>query len=157
AARFSDFAVLFRTNRQAACLEESFRRSSIPFHVAGPVGRNFWEFIEKLRATLPEEGLNLEDFIRSQAALHTIDENTLSLFLQRAAQYEGRPVVDALNELLDELLLFRPQDNMDIKADKVNLLTMHSSKGLEWRIVFIAGAEHGLMPLTMKGEDPDME
>lgn len=157
AARFSDFAVLFRTNRQAVVLAESFRRSSIPFHVVGPPGQGFWGFIEKLRLSLPEEDETLASHIRTQAGLHGIDENTLSLFLQRAAQYEGRPVKDGLNELLDELLLFRPQDNMDIKADKVNLLTMHSSKGLEWRCVFIAGAEDGLMPLTMRGGDTDLE
>lgn len=156
-ARFSDFAVLFRTNRQAERLADSFSRSSIPFHVAGPVGRGFWEFIEKLRALLPEEGRTLVSHIRTQAALHGIDAHILNLFLQRAAQYEGLPAKDALNELLDELLLFRPQDNIVIKADKVNLLTMHSSKGLEWRCVFIAGAEHGLIPLTMRGEEPDME
>lgn len=156
-ARFSDFAVLFRTNRQAESLADCFSRSSIPFHVAGPPGQGFWEFIEKLRARLPEEGGTLVSHVRTQAALHGINENTLSLFLQRAAQYEERPAKDALNELLDELLLFRPQDNIVIKADKVNLLTMHSSKGLEWRVVFIAGVEHGLIPLIMRGEVSDME
>lgn len=40
------------------------------------------------------------------------------------------------------------RDDMDEENDKgkVNLMTIHASKGLEFPVVFIAGAEEGLIP-----------
>jgi DNA helicase-2/ATP-dependent DNA helicase PcrA len=38
------------------------------------------------------------------------------------------------------------QDGLDLKADKISLLTMHASKGLEFRLVFVTGLEEGIIP-----------
>ncbi|MDR1658608.1 MAG: UvrD-helicase domain-containing protein [Deltaproteobacteria bacterium] len=45
-------------------------------------------------------------------------------------------------------------DGLDFKADKINLLTMHSAKGLEFRLVFVVGLEDRLCPLHLEAE-PD--
>jgi DNA helicase-2/ATP-dependent DNA helicase PcrA len=37
-------------------------------------------------------------------------------------------------------------DGLDFKADKISLLTMHASKGLEFRVVFVIGLEEGVCP-----------
>ncbi|MDR2339835.1 MAG: UvrD-helicase domain-containing protein [Deltaproteobacteria bacterium] len=39
------------------------------------------------------------------------------------------------------------QDGLDLKADKISLLTMHASKGLEFRLVFVTGLEDGIIPV----------
>ena len=44
-------------------------------------------------------------------------------------------------------------DGLDFSADKISLLTMHAAKGLEFRLVFIVGAEEGLCPYFFPGED----
>jgi superfamily I DNA/RNA helicase len=41
------------------------------------------------------------------------------------------------------------------RAEKVSLMTMHASKGLEFPVVFIAGCEKGLIPLNRQGAEPD--
>ncbi|MDR1167162.1 MAG: UvrD-helicase domain-containing protein [Deltaproteobacteria bacterium] len=45
------------------------------------------------------------------------------------------------------------QDGLDLKAEKISLLTMHAAKGLEFRLVFVAGVEEGLIPAALGKED----
>ncbi|MDR0881632.1 MAG: UvrD-helicase domain-containing protein [Candidatus Adiutrix sp.] len=44
-------------------------------------------------------------------------------------------------------------DHLDFTADKISLLTMHASKGLEFRLVFVIGAEEGLCPYLRPDEE----
>ena len=45
-------------------------------------------------------------------------------------------------------------DSWDENADAVTLMTMHSSKGLEFPSVYIAGVERGLFPLPKSFDEP---
>jgi superfamily I DNA/RNA helicase len=40
------------------------------------------------------------------------------------------------------------------RAEKVSLMTMHAAKGLEFPVVFIAGCEKDLIPLSRQGAEP---
>ena len=55
-----------------------------------------------------------------------------------------------LKQFLDQLLLDAYTDAGRLKTDAVHLLTFHASKGLEFPVVFIAGAEEGITPLQRK-------
>jgi DNA helicase-2/ATP-dependent DNA helicase PcrA len=47
---------------------------------------------------------------------------------------------------LNRISLITKDDGEDDNKDKVNLMTIHAAKGLEFPVVFIAGAEEGLIP-----------
>jgi DNA helicase-2/ATP-dependent DNA helicase PcrA len=52
-------------------------------------------------------------------------------------------------------LITRDDDNDDANKGKVNLMTIHASKGLEFPVVFIAGAEDGIIPHKRSMEEGD--
>ena len=57
-----------------------------------------------------------------------------------------------LDSFLEDVSLATDADNKDAEngsADKVMLMTLHSAKGLEFKIVFIIGMEEGLFPSRM--------
>ena len=58
-----------------------------------------------------------------------------------------------LDEFLQEVTLYTEGD--EETKDCVYLSTVHSAKGMEFRCVFIVGAEEGLFPLSRANDDPD--
>lgn len=49
-------------------------------------------------------------------------------------------------QILTEIPLFTDQDTDDDLLDRVNMLTLHAAKGLEFPVVFIMGMEEGIFP-----------
>ena len=52
---------------------------------------------------------------------------------------------------LETLALQGEVDDYDPRADRVTLMTLHASKGLEFPVVFIVGCEDGLLPYRRPG------
>ncbi|MFW6331631.1 MAG: ATP-dependent helicase, partial [Gemmatimonadota bacterium] len=61
----------------------------------------------------------------------------------------------ALDLFLQEVSLITDVDLHDPAADAVTLMTLHTAKGLEFPVVFIAGLEDGLFPLARAYDEPD--
>lgn len=57
-------------------------------------------------------------------------------------------------EFIHEVSIIKESDTIDERADRISLMTLHSSKGLEYNCVFIVGLENGIMPLH-KAQTPE--
>ena len=64
------------------------------------------------------------------------------------------PEQDPLNEFLAQAALDAGDEQADEFEDAVQLMTLHSAKGLEFPLVFVAGVEENLFPHKMSVEDP---
>ena len=58
-------------------------------------------------------------------------------------------------QFLDRAALDAGDRQADVGEDAVQLMTLHSAKGLEFPLVFLAGMEENLFPHRMSAEDPD--
>ncbi len=240
--RYSDFAVLYRTNAQSRSMEEALRRGGIPYRIVG--GISFYQrkeikdalaylrlvvnphddasllraintptrgvgakTMQQLRnyanahdaplwdaARRPEEaGLSgraakavggfaqmilkhandshnipadelSRNLIQASGLLQSLrDENTpeslvrlenIHELLNAVAEFvqggEGR----TLSTFLQEVSLVADIDNLQEDDNRVTLMTLHASKGLEFKVVFVSGLEEGLFPLAMAAQDP---
>jgi len=68
----------------------------------------------------------------------------------------GEVGLTPLDHFLQRATLVTGVDTMDSQADAVTMMTMHNAKGLEFPVVFIAGMEDGLFPLSRAFDDPPM-
>ncbi|MEA3273705.1 MAG: DNA helicase II [Pseudomonadota bacterium] len=62
---------------------------------------------------------------------------------------------DPLGAFLSHAALEAGEAQADQFEDGVQLMTLHSAKGLEFPLVFIAGVEEGLFPHSMSADDPE--
>jgi DNA helicase-2/ATP-dependent DNA helicase PcrA len=60
----------------------------------------------------------------------------------------------SLTEFLTDVALVSDVDELSQDVDAVTLLTLHSAKGLEYPVVFLAGLEEGMLPHSRSMESP---
>ena len=220
--KYSDFAVLYRTNAQSRVLEQTCTSNSIPYNVIGSYKYLDRKEIKDLVAYLnliynPNDSVSLErvinvpkrgigaktiDSIRGKSALEGIsmfdaidsgkelewkkivlelieDAKELSLadliedvlvktgirseyesdasvesdrrledleeFKSLAINFEDNGIFD-LETFLENIMLVSDTGQYSNNDDVVTLMTLHSAKGLEFKVVFIVGMEEGIFP-----------
>ncbi|WP_320068280.1 UvrD-helicase domain-containing protein [Micromonospora sp. RTGN7] len=167
---FSDIAVLYRTDAQAAPIVDALARANIPVQkrshdrLRDRPGVN--AIARELRhADGPADGLPARVRLAGQVVADRFAAPTLD-GSGTARPEEVRAAVDLLTPLArrcgDDLELFLSQlatgaevDALDPRAEAVTLLTLHAAKGLEFPVVFLVGCEDGLLPLRWPGSTPD--
>ncbi|MCH2653225.1 MAG: UvrD-helicase domain-containing protein [Gemmatimonadetes bacterium] len=103
---------------------------------------------------LNNEGPDGEDRVRNVIELiaGTLD------FDATLAQTIEPDEIDTFTELdlfLQEVALIADLDRLDPGSETVTLMTLHNAKGLEFSLVFIAGLEEGLFPLSRAYDEAD--
>lgn len=242
-AKYSDFAILYRTNEQSNALELIFSKSKVPYRIFG--GTRFYDRKEikdviaylnvianpsdttrlKRIINVPKrgigqttvnnatdisvrEGKTLYEVIRtaneykelSKAAANlrafgemiesfAVDANNMTLenliervitvtgyrdmlledeltrdkvglideLLSTAVLFEQESEVKSLEAFLEQVALVSDIDNFDNDTDAVAMMTMHSSKGLEFPVVFLPGFEEGLFPSQRSVDENNLE
>jgi len=98
-----------------------------------------------------QETLERSDSEDDQERLANIEE-----LLTAAREFDERtPGEGHLEEFLEDVCLVNETDTWDAVSDRVTLMTLHASKGLEFPVVFIAAMEEGLIPHERSREKPD--
>ncbi|MGB3542060.1 ATP-dependent helicase, partial [Rubrivirga sp.] len=111
---------------------------------------------ELARELIQETGLL--KFFRDQntpealARLENIHEllNAVAEFAGGSPDGEPR----TMSEFLQEVSLVADVDRLGDDENRVTLMTLHASKGLEFKVVFVTGLEEGLFPLAKAAQDP---
>ncbi len=83
-------------------------------------------------------------------------ENVLEL-LTVAKEYNHLAPPQGLRNFLEEVSLLTNADGISSNKEVVNLMTLHCAKGLEFKAVFIAGCEEGLLPHSLSQTQEELE
>lgn len=131
--------------------------------------------IEAFMQLIDRITIGLYELTLAEQVEHALTVSSLLSFYQQERGEEARGRVENLDELVSAAGQFQVEDNPQgdplmaflataaLEAgerqgeegqDCVQLMTLHSAKGLEFPIVFLAGLEEGLFPHFMSATDP---
>ena len=130
--------------------------------------KGFVNLIRVLRSglssyTLPDlikallENIEYAEYLRDQDEESAEDRlGNVDELITKAAVYEETHDEPNLSEFLEEIMLVADIDNVEDGDNRVLLMTLHSAKGLEFPVVYLAGMEDGLFPgfMTIASDDP---
>ncbi|MBQ9625408.1 MAG: ATP-binding domain-containing protein, partial [Clostridia bacterium] len=111
------------------------------------------ELVEKL---INDSGM-LKSYEETKTEENLSKRDNLLELVTVARDFEQAEESVSLGDFLENVLLVTDLDNSDDDDDKVSLMTLHSAKGLEFPVVFIAGMENGLFPSNMSKEENRLE
>ncbi|MBF0214435.1 MAG: ATP-dependent helicase, partial [Magnetococcales bacterium] len=155
---FSDFAVLYRSEALSLPICQALERAGIPYQKRSH---------HRLREHAGVKSL-VEAAGRLVAGAGTVRERLLRAGKLAGGDLEVSQALEWLAPLAEEhgadwegflsaLALGAEVDLLDPRAQRVSLLTLHGSKGLEYRVVFVVGCEEGLLPWRFGDGEPEPE
>ena len=102
------------------------------------------EFVQKvIDNTKYVDELKAEETDEANGRIENIEEfkSVVMEFMQNSEE-------KTLEEFLSSVSLVSDLDSIDEEDDFVTLMTLHSAKGLEFPVVFLAGVEEGIFPIS---------
>ena len=111
---------------------------------------------EALKTIIREAGF--ADYFKGNKLEEDRRENINEL-LSVTKKFDELPPPEGIEKLLTEASLMSETTEIDLEDgdDEVALLTAHAAKGLEFKIIIIAGMEEGLFPHTLSETAADLE
>jgi DNA helicase-2/ATP-dependent DNA helicase PcrA len=152
----------------AACQEMSEWMQELAQIMAGPNPLTITELLEQvLRRSGYMAALRADNSVEAQARMENLEEllNTTQEFDRNrqsgpytTAEQEGEDEEEdsPLESFLVEVSLLTDQDRAEGAAkEQVTLMTLHSAKGLEYPVVYLAGLEEETFPHSRSMDDPE--
>ncbi len=137
---FSDFAILYRTSAQLKPLIEALERSGMPYVKLSDEMLCDKKPVRDLLKSLSSSEPVLNQ-LENYADKESIEDCVFNYLKKLAVEYPDK------NKFIHAISLIKESDTLDSRADRIALMTLHSSKGLEYKCVFITGLENGIIPL----------
>ncbi len=118
----------------------------------------YQDLLDKLNAgelvrTLVEETGILQHYKKQETQEDLERLNNINEILNSVDEFMARNPEAMLTDFLEEVSLLTGIDRWNDQANRITLMTVHSSKGLEFPIVFLIGLEDGLFPLYLTLQD----
>ncbi len=92
------------------------------------------------------QGMGFEEYVRDGTDRGEERWDNVRELFSVCIKYGDLSAREAMLILIEEAALAQDTDGIVYEKDLVNLMTLHSAKGLEFPVVFIAGCEQGLLP-----------
>ncbi|HVP12380.1 MAG TPA: UvrD-helicase domain-containing protein [Phycisphaerae bacterium] len=110
-----------------------------------------------VETTLRDSGL--EAMYRGEDAVDNEQLANVEELVTAARQYDIENPEGSLGDWLHQISLVSDVDTVNLSGGAVTLMTLHSAKGLEFPVVFIAGLEEGMLPhrRALQGNDDELE
>ena len=110
--------------------------------------------IAELIQLVMEKSGYLSELINSGTDEGEERRRNLQELVNAALQYQEENETANLEGFLASAALASDADNKETEANRITLMTLHSSKGLEFPIVYLVGMEQGLFPSYRSLDDP---
>jgi superfamily I DNA/RNA helicase len=183
----SDFAILCRTKAQMKTIEKALLDHTIPYqmvaedeffsHPAVKAVKNILELSENpqnqyLRERLEKQKvlINAQQQVLEEIKNKTGPEEKIRYILSLIGEDNRKEEISEklisissgfngnTTDFMKYLSLGSGMDMYEAQTEKVTVMTLHASKGLEFKCVFIAGCENGLIPYSLfKNQETDKE
>ncbi len=108
---------------------------------------------ELARDLIQETGV-LESFKQENTPEALVRWENVQELINAIAEFTAGAEEATLSAFLQEVSLLTDADAAEDDPNRVTLMTLHASKGLEFPVVFVTGMEEGLFPLSMAMQDP---
>lgn len=96
---------------------------------------NYEDYLKEFSLAKQTDYENFEDRLENLKELQTV-----------ASKYDELEGKEGIERFLEEITLLQHTDKLRDQPNKITLMTIHASKGLEFPVVFIVGMEEGLFP-----------
>ncbi|MGZ9428506.1 ATP-dependent helicase [Mycoplasma sp. 1012] len=160
-----DCLIDYFTNRKTYMKEEGFEELPLNHSLQKELVDflNSINFARKLLKSEKSISFVLEKFIEKIKYISSIKNildkqdalNNLHSLMQGIKSWESKNPNLTLNDYLHEISLLTDSDDSNYEPNTVTLMTIHSSKGLEFQNVFLVGMAEGICPnkRTLKDEE----
>ncbi len=149
---FSDFAILYRSKSCLKPLKEALDRISMPYASYSEDALCSSKPIRELLSSI-DDNSPIDSQIKAlkHKYITEVEENVLDHLINLAEKFPNR------YDFYHEAAFLNMVDTYDKNADRISLMTLHSSKGLEFKCVFIFGCEEGLIPFRLAKTKEEIE